>query len=289
MHPYYAETVEKITAWATQDDNIKGALVLGSQVRQELAGNEWSDLDVLLLVAEPDLLIKTADWLDAFGEVVCVTFEKTHLDFMNLTWDIKRALFADHRAVDFSILPYARVDDVLFLNKDIHAHGYQVIYEANTDELSSKIEGTLKSVEPEEFKPPTADELAQLISDLLFQIIWSFKKIKRKELWAAVTCINGPISHLLLQLIELHTALVIHRSTVLMYEGRFFENRAGKVIIDKLRDCFAKYDEIDAIATLGRLIDMTYFIAKEIGEINGYQLNTSQFEMISKLYGEMKA
>ena len=121
MHPKYDDTVDKIIAWSKQESNIKGSLILGSQVREELEGNEWSDLDVLLLAEQPHFLINTVDWLEFFGEAVCVTFEETSLDFMNLNWYVKRALFDDNRVIDFSILPYDRLDDVLSINRDIHA------------------------------------------------------------------------------------------------------------------------------------------------------------------------
>ena len=55
MHPKYDETVDKIIAWSKRDSNIKGSLILGSQVRNELEGDEWSDLDVLLLADKPHL------------------------------------------------------------------------------------------------------------------------------------------------------------------------------------------------------------------------------------------
>jgi aminoglycoside 6-adenylyltransferase len=289
VHPKYNETVDKIIAWSKQDRNIRGSLILGSQVREELEGDEWSDLDVLLLADKPPLLMNTDNWLESFGEVVCVTFEETGLDFINLNWCIKRALFDDHRVIDFSILPYDRLDDVLSINKDIHALGYKVIYDANSNLLNSKIEKTIKTVKNGEPKIPTEEELGKVINELLFHIIWSFKKIKRQELWVAVSCINGHISDLLLRLIEFHNGLITKRSNIVMYEGRFLEVRTSREIIDKLRHCFSKYDESEAINTLGQLIDVTYFISKEISEENGYKLSAHQFEMIRKIYGEMKA
>jgi hypothetical protein len=54
--------------------------------------------------------------------------EETPLPWVSLTWSVKRILFADHRAVDFSIMPADRLDDVLAMNAEIHANGYQVIY-----------------------------------------------------------------------------------------------------------------------------------------------------------------
>jgi len=104
-------------------------LALGSQVRQDFAGDEWSDLDILLLVDNPQVLLNGDAWLTNLGEVVCAIIEETSLNWLSLTWIVKRVLFTDNRTVDFSILPYERVDDVLSLNAEIHANGYQILYD----------------------------------------------------------------------------------------------------------------------------------------------------------------
>ena len=106
MHPKYDETIDKLRTWSQQERNIHCALILGSQVSTEFEGDGWSDLDVLLLVDDPQVFIQTRSWLAIFGEIVCVTVDETALDWVQLIWYVKRVLFADNRALDFSILPY---------------------------------------------------------------------------------------------------------------------------------------------------------------------------------------
>ena len=36
-----------------------------------------------------------------FGEIVCVIVEESKLDWIHLTWSVKRVLFADNRTVVF--------------------------------------------------------------------------------------------------------------------------------------------------------------------------------------------
>ena len=56
---------------------MQGLLVLGSQARDKLKGDEWSDLDLLLLTDQPNDFMQSDKWLKAFGDVVCVIDEET--------------------------------------------------------------------------------------------------------------------------------------------------------------------------------------------------------------------
>ena len=213
----------------------------------------------------------------------------TELHFASWNWCVKRALFDDHRAVDFSILPYDKLDEVLSVNKGIMSKGYRVLHDSNPDLLDSKIRAVIETIEEAAPRIPAEKELCNDINNLLFHIIWTFKKIKKGELWAAVRCINTYIRDLLLRLIESYNASVTKRSSVVMYNGRFLEDRTDGEILGQLKHCFAKYDEQDAIDTLGHLVDVTWFVSKRLFETLGYQLDTEQFEAIKRMYAEMQA
>jgi aminoglycoside 6-adenylyltransferase len=287
MHPKYGEMVKRLKAWAEQESKVHSALILGSQVREEFEGDEWSDLDVLLLVDDPQVLLQTDTWLTFFGEAVCGTVEETQLDWLRLTWAVKRVLFADNRAVDFSILPYDRIDDVLSINAEIHAHGYQIIYDDCSNRLASKIETTLKPVEIAFPEIPSEDKLHQTVNDLLFQLMFACKKIKRKELWVAVSCMNQEISRRLLDLIEFHTASIGIVSQKLCYDGRFLEQRARPDILEQLTNCFAKYNGPDAIQTAGHILNTAQYLTKDICEANHYPFDDYPFDKIRKLFRDM--
>lgn len=287
MHSKYSESVDKLRVWCLEEKNIHAAIILGSQVRDEFGGDEWSDLDVLLLADNPQVFLQTDTWLAFLGEIVCVIVEETNLDWVHLTWSAKRVLFTDNRTIDFPIMPYDRIDDVLGLNAEIHANGYQVIYDAHTELVASKIEASLLTVKEESVTIPTENDLRQTIDDLLFQLIYAAKKVKRNELWVAVSCINQRISNQLLQLIEFHTASITKVSQRIRYEGRFLEQRTHQDILKKLPECFAKYDTLDAVETIDHLLDVVRCLSEDICKVNRYPLNNDQFDRARRLYDEM--
>lgn len=288
MHTRYSETVDEILAWSKQDSNVECAVLIGSQTRNESKADEWSDLDVMLLASDPAILLAENDWVGRFGKAVCVFNEITVLHFVSWNWCVKRVLFEDRRDVDFSILPYDQLDDVLAVNREVMSKGYRVLYDSRGDLVDSKIRTMLETIQKEAPRIPTEKALRNDLYDLLFHIIWALKKIKRKELWVAVSCINGHIRDLLLGLIECHNVSRTGRSSVVMYDGRFLEDRTDREIIDKLRHCFAKYDESDAIHTLGHLIEVTYAVSKEVFEANGYRFDEEPFKAIRRMYGEVR-
>ena len=287
MHPQYADTIEKLRIWSQQERSIQGLLILGSQVRAKFKGDEWSDLDVLLLADTPNVFMQSDEWLNILGEAVCVIHEETQLEWVNLTWAVKRVLFTDNRAVDFSVLPADRVDDVLTMNAEIHAYGYEIIYDAHHNLLTNKIAATVAGIKEDLPKVPTEAELQALINQLLFQLIFAGKKIKRHELWVAVSTINQPVSNLLLQLFEFHTATVVKEFQGIRYDGRFLEQRISPTIRDNLPLCFSQYDILDAIQTIEHLLNIAHRLSKEICEAQNYSFNADQFGKVQKLFDDM--
>ena len=87
----YDETIDEIIAWSQQDGNVEGAIVIGSQVRDELRADEWSDLDVMVLANDPSRLLDEATWMDRFGTPVCVFVEVNELPFATWDWCARRA------------------------------------------------------------------------------------------------------------------------------------------------------------------------------------------------------
>ena len=86
---------------------------------------------------------------------------------------------------------------------------------------------------------------------------------------------------------EYHTTSIAKTSSRIGYDGRFLEQRIHNDIIEKLPQCFAKYDALDAIQTVRHLLDTTYCLAKDICKENNYSFNPYPFDMIRRLYGEM--
>jgi len=78
----YDQTVEKIIAWSERDRNIESVIIIGSQVRKEKQADEWSDLDLMVLANDPQVLLNENSWLNQFGTPVCAFIYEIVLPFV---------------------------------------------------------------------------------------------------------------------------------------------------------------------------------------------------------------
>lgn len=278
MHPKYAGTVEQMIEWASANANITGIVLLGSQVRDFMTGDEWSDLDALVFARDAGLFTKDASWLSRFGSVVCTAKETVDLSFAGLVWYVSRAIYDDGRVVDFSVIPADKLDAALDINREIHAKGYRVIYDADSS-LREKIEASLHDYREEPMKTPSKEELDDVVNDLLFHVIWTIKKARRGEVWSAVRCVNWYMNDLLLRLIEWHN-LASGKHSPIRYDGRFLETRTDPDLLAGLRDCFSSYDAADACRTSLRLLEFTLELSRRTYSLLGYSVDESRFDAV---------
>lgn len=257
MHEKYRETADRIRNVAEKDRNIRGVVILGSQVRADQPGDEWSDLDTLVIADDPSEFIDSDEWLGLFGRVACISREIVDLPWIPLTWHVRRVLYDDNRALDFSIMPFDRLKDVLEINREIHSLGYQVLYDGTGADLSSLVEKSVQDYRKPVGAPMTAAELTELTNDILFSVVYAFKKIKRKELWVAVSEINGRIGGMMLRLTEAYNTVVAGRSDIIDYDGRFLEQRTDGNVLSLLGSCFSKYNEESAVRALEGILRAT--------------------------------
>ncbi len=288
MHPKYAESVRQIKNYAENESNVMGVILLGSQVRKEVPGDQWSDLDVLLFLQDTSRHTTTDEWLSVFGEVACICHERVELPWINLTWYVKRVLYEDNRALDFSIMPHGKIDDVLEINKEIHALGFHVLYDSTGGELHHKMEQSIRSVVRDQILEPGITEINRTVHEILFHIVNTYKKVKRGELWIATSEINCVIKENLLRMIEYHNARVSKKNNILTYEGRLLENRTDPRILRLLTHCFVSYDERSVLSGLEHVLDLTHMMYREICTAIDREADEKPIASVRKIIREMK-
>ncbi len=101
----YERLLEKFVTWSQTRPDVRAAVVLGSRARVDRPADEWSDLDIVLIVTDPQPYLTSADWLRNFGEV-WITFVEPTARGSEME---RRVLFAGGLDVDFSVIPGAKV------------------------------------------------------------------------------------------------------------------------------------------------------------------------------------
>ena len=72
-----ARFLAELERWAQAEADVRAALVIGSQARSDIPADEWSDVDVVLAVDDPEARIRDAGWLTAFGTPELTFLEET--------------------------------------------------------------------------------------------------------------------------------------------------------------------------------------------------------------------
>lgn len=244
-----------IADWARERDDVRAAIVVGSQVRTDVPADAWSDLDIGLFVDDPSRLADDETWVETFGRPVLTFLEPTA--FGNRVE--RRVLYETGEDVDFPLLeasawrefastPEARI---------VLARGYRILY----DELGLGDVFT-REPQPSDPWPPDSAAFRQLTSDFWYHALWAAKKLRRGEVLTAKGCTDGYLKARLVTLLEWH-ARAVDPSVDTWHEGRFIERWADPGALAALERAYAHYDLRDVARALWETIDLFQSVEEE--------------------------
>jgi aminoglycoside 6-adenylyltransferase len=276
----YKDSIKKIIDFAGKNADIEAIIMIGSQCRKIKQADKYSDLDLVIFTDNPDKYIDVENWLNNFGgKVVCTFVEITIGGFKE-----RRVLYTDNRDIDFTIIPSSLIfSDEFFTNSiilNVCNKGYKILYD-KSNIISKKLKKNLKGYNDKFILKPEK-EMNNLVSDFNYHIIWAAKKLKRKELWISINCINGYLGNLLLQMIKYYTVLYNKNNTIWHY-GRFLEDYIPDKFKKRLRNCFCRYDEKEAEHSIVSLFEFFNEITKNVYQKAGYKINNNQFLEVQRL------
>jgi molybdopterin-guanine dinucleotide biosynthesis protein A len=244
-----------IADWARSREDVRAALVVGSQARSETPADRWSDLDVGLFVEEPQLLAEDAAWVEEFGMPVLTFLEPTAFgDRVE-----RRVLYESGEDVDFALLEVSAWREFASLPEArvTAERGYRVLY----DELG--LEAALEEPSrPAATPPEDASAFTELASDFWYHALWTAKKLRRGEVFAALDCLSGYLKWRLVTLMEWH-ARAVDPSLDTWHGGRFLERWADPGALAALENAYARYDVRDVARGLWATVDLWQGLEEE--------------------------
>ncbi len=269
----YDELIEQFRTWAEGRDDIRAAVILGSRARVDHPADEWSDLDVVTITKNPEYYVSTSDWVSHFRKPILTFIEPT----ASGNEKERRVLYEDMLDVDFAIVPLQKTQTIFGPASDPNAQaglsnllgrGFRVLLDK--DGMLRGL-GSL-SVSPNRRVPlkPTEQEFSAAVNDFLYHAVFTAKHLRRGELWWTVTCLDGYMQDLLLQMIEWHATLIQGGKRDTWFRGRFLEEWADPKTLKGLREAFARYDVADIKRALLASIDLFRDLATETAEKVNY-------------------
>jgi hypothetical protein len=122
------------------------------------------------------------------------------------------------------------------------------------------------SIRQAEAPSPTdieAGDFLFVVNDLLFQVVWTAKHLRRGEVWAAMDDVGCYMKGRLVQMIEWHTAL--HEPAASMRTGgRHLEEWAAPWILDRLTATVPAYERGSVARALLSLLDLFGELGRDV-------------------------
>lgn len=246
-----------IADWARERDDVRAAVVVGSQARSDTPADRWSDLDVILVVDDPEPYASDAAWVTEFGRPALTFLEETMEGQRE-----RRVLYEGGEDVDLPLFPTAvlgRLEQSPGQNAaHLLARGYRMLVDKIG--LEERLRTAAAAAEPS--GTPAQGELDQLAGDFWYHALWTAKKLRRGEVFTALECLDGYMKARLVTMLEWHARAVDPEADT-WHAGRFLERWADPGALAALERAFAHYDVRDVARALWETIDLWQGLEEE--------------------------
>jgi aminoglycoside 6-adenylyltransferase len=268
--------LERIITWASGQVGIRAAALVGSAARLDHPADEWSDLDLVLVAADPRAYLGSTAWLAELGEV-WFSYQEFHFEGQEACE--RRILFAGGQDVDFMVysIESARQGFAGTFVPEIAARGLRVLLDKDGI-LPPMPVATLAGT----VQPPSWGEFSETVNDFWFHAVWTAKKLRRGELWTAIRCCDDYLKRLLLRMLEWQAQAAQEGTVDTWFNGRFMEQWASPAALEKLRIAFAHYDEQDIWRALRVSMELFDQVAKETAAGWGYTYPAENVEKVMR-------
>lgn len=256
----YEYLIERFINWAEKEENVRTAVIIGSQARIDHPADQWSDLDIIVLARDPEVYSQSKDWLMAIG-TPWLSFVEPTPDGRSME---QRVLFAGGLDVDFALSDAAAFQQMLatVLPSDVAntlQRGHRFILDKDN------LEGLLPDLPaaPDPPPPPNERDFLNLVHNFWYHTLWTAKHLRRGELWWAKAGCDMHLKNLLQQMLEWHTRATRGEQTDTWLRGRFLEEWADPRAVIGLTSAFAHYDAEDLWQALLATMDLFDWLEQE--------------------------
>ena len=264
-----------VADWAQERDDVRAAIVVGSRARTDTPADKWSDLDVLLIVDDPEPYAEDDLWVSEFGTPALTFLEDTPAGQRE-----RRVLYVNGEDVDLPLFPLSALERLggSANATALLARGYRMLVDKIG--LEERLRGLVERA-PAMVRPSQAD-FDQLASDFWYHALWTAKKLRRGEVFTAIDCLDGYMKARLVTLLEWH-ARAVDPSVDTWHAGRFLERWADPGALSALEKAFAHYDVRDVARALWETIDLFQGLEEETARRLGLEIELDHLDLRHRL------
>jgi aminoglycoside 6-adenylyltransferase len=262
------ELLDRIVSWAQACPDIRGMLLVGSQARIDRPADEWSDLDLVIIATDPDRYLAEPEWLEQISEPWVTFLEGTIVGTRE-----RRVLFAGALDVDFNFFTREQFQQIFrheAVTDTVLHRGARVLLDRD---------GILPPLSPPAAAapavgPPDEAKFLAIVNEFWYRAVWSAKKLRRGELYIAISGCNGGMIRLLREMMERHARAIHGWQHDTWHDGRFLEKWADPRALSALREAYAHYDASDIRRALLATMETFRWVARETADGLGFSYPT---------------
>ena len=261
----YNKLIDRFISWAKASSDIKSVFIVGSHARTDHPADEYSDLDLVMIVTDPEHYISSTQWLANIGDYWISFVEKTAVG----GGKERRVLFENAMDVDFAVFSEEGFTQAI-KEVEIQAvfkRGFRILLD------KSGFVDTLPHIAHEKNiqTKPMQREFLNLVNDFWYHSVWTVKKLQRGELWAAKSCLDCYMKEHLLGIIECHAHVMNGSEYDTWHNGRFLDKWADQKVKEGLQNAFSHYQKYDIGRALLATMDLFRLLAVEAAEKMNYK------------------
>lgn len=260
----YEELKKRLLDLCNSQSEIKAVIIIGSQARETCKADEYSDLDLIVACSEPDILLSDDKLTSKLGRIVYSFVEDTIAGEKE-----RRILFENSLDVDMIVMTEDKLAQLIksHVADDLMNRGFSVYYD--NCGISDYIDRA-SIITQRRYTALSEESFRNLTNDFMFHTVWAEKKIRRRELWTAIMCVNGYLKSKLLIIMEMYEHCVHGESYDTWHCGRMAEQWAEEFITEKLKNCFARYDTDELFSALTATKELFVTLSKMCAKAYGY-------------------
>jgi len=260
--------LDQIIHWVNRTEEIRVMLLTSSMASEIALPDEFSDLDIELVVSNDKEFLKSDNWLGNFGKVIAKISDNE--DSFEGKYAMRMVLYDNDVKVDFKVysihafkLEVNRIE--LPVDWDI---GYKFL--VDKDELTKALK--TPTYNSTVIKKPDPIEFSKLLNDIWWDMTYVAKCLKRDEIfYAKFMSENIMRSQYLVPLIEWYISSQNDWKVGTNKHGRFFKKYISEDLWKIITATFSGSDIEENWVALFAYADITHKLGTALAESLNYQ------------------
>lgn len=250
MALWHETVIKQMEQYSASDPAVRGLVVTGSCANRNVVPDEWSDVDLALIVEDEaySRFFPAMDWASAFGDIYAYSSSSTEY------FGVLRLQFSDGIRVDFVIIPEKSLESIE--QWSIHSFHFGARCICSRSDILDQALAQLTS--PPVLNPQQAEQVDTIANDFWFKAMIAVTKVARNDLLiASHLALDLARSCLVLKMIMRDNAIGTnhHRHGTNEHQHIEWINPSGSLdtsagILDYIRECAVVFDSL-----AGQLID----------------------------------